>query len=383
MKILFLEWKSYCVPDMAEALKEAGHDVTLATCAEMTDRYSAEFDGFLKEKLRTSAYDAVFTFNYFPIVSRSCNKEHLLYISWVYDNPLVTLFSCTVINPCNRIFLFDYHSYEYFHNQGISTIYYLPLCANSKRLSQTMNVNISQNDISFVGSLYTEPKQRLYDQLSDLDPYSKGYMDALVDAQSHIDGYFFLEEALTPSLLDAMQKIYPITPNHDGAETPAYVYSQYFLGRRATALARIDLLNKLSQNFDVIVYTHADCKDILPNAIYGGKIDYYDTMPAIFQHSKINLNITLKTIQTGIPLRAWDILGCGGFLLTNFQQELCDLFVPDEDFVYYESPADAIEKAAYFLSHDRERQEITHNAFEKIAASHTFHHRVQSMFELI
>ena len=35
MKILFLEWKSYCVPDMAEAFTEAGHDVTLATCAEM------------------------------------------------------------------------------------------------------------------------------------------------------------------------------------------------------------------------------------------------------------------------------------------------------------------------------------------------------------
>lgn len=63
--------------------------------------------------------------------------------------------------------------------------------------------------------------------------------------------------------------------------------------------------------------------------------------------------------------------------------ELCDFFIPGEDFVYYESPADAIEKAAYFLSHGRERQEIAHNAFEKIAASHTFHHRVQSMFDII
>lgn len=383
MKILFLEWKSYCVPDMAEAFTEAGHDVTLATCAEMTDRYNTEFDIFFEKKLSESSYDAVFTFNYFPIVSKNCDKAQILYISWVYDNPLIALFSCTVINPCNRIFLFDYHSYEYFHNQGISTIFYLPLCANPKRLCKSTNTDIPQNDISFVGSLYTEPKQRLYDKLSGMDSYSKGYIDALVDAQSHIDGYFFLEESLSPALLDAMQKVCPITPNQDGAETPAYVYSQYFLGRRATALARIDLLNKLSQNFDVTVYTHADCKDILPTAIYGGKIDYYDTMPTVFQHSKINLNITLKTIQTGIPLRAWDILGCGGFLLTNFQQELCDFFIPGEDFVYYESPADAIEKAAYFLSHDRERQEIAHNAFEKIAASHTFHHWVQSMFDII
>ena len=51
MKILFLEWKSYCVPDMAEAFTEAGHDVILATCAEMTDRYNTEFDIFFEKKL--------------------------------------------------------------------------------------------------------------------------------------------------------------------------------------------------------------------------------------------------------------------------------------------------------------------------------------------
>ena len=89
MKILFLEWKSYCVPDMAEAFTEAGHDVTLATCAEMTDRYNTEFDIFFEKKLSESSYDAVFTFNYFPIVSKNCDKAQILYISWVYDNPLI------------------------------------------------------------------------------------------------------------------------------------------------------------------------------------------------------------------------------------------------------------------------------------------------------
>ena len=58
MKILFLEWKSYCVPDMAEALTEAGHDVTLATCAEMTDRYNTEFDIFFERKRQIIPYIA-------------------------------------------------------------------------------------------------------------------------------------------------------------------------------------------------------------------------------------------------------------------------------------------------------------------------------------
>lgn len=180
-----------------------------------------------------------------------------------------------------------------------------------------------------------------------------------------------------------MQKICPVTPNRDGAESPAYVYSQYFLGRRATAIAHANILNQLSRNLDVIIYTHENCHELFPYATYGGKIDYYDTMPSVFHNSKTNLNITLKTIQNGIPLRTWDILGCGGFLLSNYQQELCEYFIPGEDFVYYESDTDAVEKAAYYLSHDHERKEIAHNAFEKIAASHTFHHRVHTMFELL
>ena len=383
MKILFLEWKSYCVPDMIEALETAGHYVTLITCKEMTDRYNTEFEKIFNSYIEQVSYDAVFTFNYFPIVSKMCNKLNLLYISWVYDNPLVTLFSCTVINKCNRIFLFDRNSYEYFHNAGIETVFYLPLCANPQRLCSYTTDPSPINDISFVGSLYTEPKQRLYDRIDGIDEYSKGYLDAMVNAQANIDGYFFLEDFLNPSLIAAMEKVYPITPNSDGAETPAYIYSQYFLGRRATAIARQNILKKLSDSFHVTVYTHENCQAVLPNVLYGGKIDYYNDMPTIFQRSRINLNITLKTIQTGIPLRAWDILGCGGFLLSNFQQELCEYFVPGEDFVYYESADDVAEKAAYFLSHENERIEIAHNEIEKIAAYHTFNHRVEEMFGVI
>ena len=46
--------------------------------------------------------------------------------------------------------------------------------------------------------------------------------------------------------------------------------------------------------------------------------------------------MTIRNIRTGIPLRVWDILGAGGFLLTNFQVELPDYFENGKDIVYYE-----------------------------------------------
>ena len=90
----------------------------------------------------------------------------------------------------------------------------------------------------------------------------------------------------------------------------------------------------------------------LPGVTNMGVTDYYSEMPLIFHNSKINLNITLRSIQSGIPLRCMDIMGAGGFLLTNFQADLLDYFIPDEDFVYYEDQNDLIKKVDYYLEHD-------------------------------
>ena len=52
-----------------------------------------------------------------------------------------------------------------------------------------------------------------------------------------------------------------------------------------------------------------------------GPVDYVKEMPYVFKNTKINLNMTLRSIWTGIPLRAIDVMGCGGFLLTNYQAD--------------------------------------------------------------
>ena len=94
-------------------------------------------------------------------------------------------------------------------------------------------------------------------------------------------------------------------------------------------------------------------------------------MPWIFRNSKINLNMTIKPIRTGLPLRIFDILGCGGFCMTNYQEELEDLFRIGTDLEAYGSPEELEEKCAYYLTHEEERQRIAANGYRKAAESHT------------
>ena len=79
------------------------------------------------------------------------------------------------------------------------------------------------------------------------------------------------------------------------------------------------------------------------------------------------------------PVRRSD----GGFLLSNFQSDMLDYFVPDEDFVYYESEDDFSNKISYYLSHEKEREQIAANALGKMRDYHTFHHRVNEILDII
>ena len=114
-----------------------------------------------------------------------------------------------------------------------------------------------------------------------------------------------------------------------------------------------------------------------------GKVDYYDEMPFVFRDSKINLNISLKSIQTGIPLRCIDILGCGGFLLTNYQADMFRHFEAGVDFDYFTDEKDLLNKIEYYLSHDDERMTIAQNGYEKIKLNHNLTNYLQEMIEFV
>lgn len=378
MRVLFIEWASFGNNDIKEAFVAEGHSVVCFPFSNKDARRDAEMETALSATLRQEVPDVVFSFNYFPVISNVCKKENIRYISWIYDSPYVMLYSYTVINPCNTIYIFDKELYLEFHNAGIPTVHYMPMAANTDRLDKLMPSGCIPYlyDISFVGSLYTE-QHNFFDQMTTLSDYTKGYLDALMSAQMKVQGYNFIQESLSPIMEDLYQAL-PMDPNPDGVETKEYLYAQYVINRKITGLERTDFIHAITEHFSFDLFTPN--KDFtMPNLNNHGPVDYYKQMPHIFRQSRINLNISLRSIKSGIPLRAFDIMGSGGFLLSNFQADFLDDFVPDEDFVYYESKEDLLYKIAYYLQHEEERVTIARNGHDKVAANHTFRHRIREM----
>lgn len=383
IKILYVDWNCYGGQDMKAALIKCGIILSTYAFSPRTNRNDPSFEKDFGLAIRSFSPRFVFSFNYFPVISKVCNNLEVIYVSWVYDNPLVSLYSYTLANPWNRVFLFDKQEYLFFKNHGINTVFYLPLAAAPGRLrSDAISFGISckyQADVSFVGSLYTEPKHQLYHRLQALPDFTKGYLDAIMEAQKHVYGVSLIEELLNEDILAELRKACPCPPNSDGVETERYLYSNYFLLRHVTAMERTELIQKIGLRYPLQLYTN-DRTYSCPGCTNHGPVDYYLESPYVFRHSKINLNITLRSIKSGIPLRAFDIMGSQGFLLTNYQEDFLDYFVPDEDFVYYSDLEDLINKIEYFLSHEKERLEILQNGYEKILMYHTYEKRISDLF---
>lgn len=390
MKILFIEWASFGNQDIKEAFTAEGHTVVCFPFPNNNPRKDTEFEKTLTSTLRKETPDIIFSFNYYPVISNVCKKENIRYISWVYDSPYVLLYSYTVVNPCNVIYVFDKELYLEFHNNGIQTVHYMPMAANTDRLDKIRPMNTKSDvtlgttlfpylyDISFIGSLYTE-KHNFFDRMTSLSDYTEGYLDAIMSAQMKVQGYNFIQESLSP-IIDDLYQALPLDPNPDGVESREYLYAQYVINRKITGLERADLIRAITEHFHCDLFT-PNKNFAMSNLINHGTVDHYKQAPLVFKQSKINLNISLRSIKSGIPLRAFDIMGSGGFLLSNFQADFLDDFIPGEDFVYYESKEDLLNKIHYYLSHDEERVAIAGNGHDKVAKGHTFRHRVRELLE--
>lgn len=113
-----------------------------------------------------------------------------------------------------------------------------------------------------------------------------------------------------------------------------------------------------------------------------GPVDYYREMPYVFAVSDINLNISVKGIQSGVPQRAFDILASGGFLLSNYQQELVELFSYGEEMVVYESLEDAVEKCNFYLSNQELRGKIARKGREHVLTEHNMVDKIRYMMDV-
>lgn len=331
--------------------------------------------------------DFVFSINFFPFISEVCNIFHLPYLCWSVDSPVMELYSTAISRPYNRIFLFDHAQYEEIAPHNPDHVFHLPLAVNVTQKQQAISTATKEmqkrftSKLSFVGSLYSEKCP--YDRLTDPSDYLRGYLEGLMEAQLKVYGSYFVEDSLSDEIVEEFKRHLPnfFSYPYDSYLSDRTTVAQLYIGNKISALERHRIMGLLSRHFPLDLYTGSDTSS-LPLVHNRGLVKTLEEMPVVFHNSQINLNITSKAIRSGIPLRIFDILGCEGFLITNYQTELADCFQCGEELIYYESFEDLTDKVHYYLDHPKLCQEIAHNGLERVRTDHTYPKRLTQMLEL-
>lgn len=387
MNVLFYRYNSICEPLFIGELKRLGVNV-LEEKSEMTNKEvtASELMKNVSKILDSNKVLFVMTINYFPTLSAVCNIYNIPYVSIIVDSPLMELYSDTIKNPCNRVFIFDRNLYLRHVNDNPDCIFHMPLVADIEGMQNVIKRNQHlkskyASDVSFIGSLYTEKCP--YNKIHTWKPYTKGFFDGLIESQIKIYGYNMLYDLIPDSMLEEFKQVdgiyrFPEKAREDYRALLAYNY----LGVKVSELERIRLLGMISEKYNVDLYTGSDTSCI-PKVHNKGLATSLFDMPLIFNNSKINLQITARTIETGLSQRVWDVLSSGGFLLMNYQEELFDYFEPGTDMDYFESPEDMMAKIDFYLAHDDIREQVARNGFEKVSKLHTPQIRMKSILERI
>lgn len=372
-KILFYQWYSFMNQGIEKAFKQLEIQYDILYYQQTDWEEDVIFEEKIEKQIQDNVYDAVFSVNFAPVISKVCQHRGIRYISWVYDSPMHIRNIEVMKNSCNEIYMFDWGQVQEYKKFGVN-MEHLPLAVDSEIFNLPMNDEIIKKysaQISLVGKMYTTDYPKY---TSPLSTETKKLLNDMISSQRDVYNDCFIPELLTDELL---QKI---NAEYANAGLDFYIEKrelEYMMLCETTSRERTVILSLLSKHFDTHLYTTE--KPGIDNLKVHGPVDYYKQMPYIFKLSDINLNISLKSIRTGIPLRCVDVLGCGGFLLSNYQEELVQYLEVGKDCEVYGSFEEMYEKAAFYTKHEELRKQIARNGFMKAQEIFTFKNRIEQM----
>lgn len=115
----------------------------------------------------------------------------------------------------------------------------------------------------------------------------------------------------------------------------------------------------------------------------GPPLDYRRELPAFYRSCAVNLNITSLQMSGAVNQRVFDCPAAGGFLLTDAQADLFELFEPDTEVAAYSSTEECRDRLRHFRANPKARVGIAAAARRRILAQHTYAHRLERIVEVV
>lgn len=299
--------------------------------------------------------------------------------SWFVDNPHLIIHLYTrCVSPWTTLFTWDSDNIPTLRAAGFEHVFYLPLGTDPDRFHPSKGTAAPaawKADLSFVGnSMVYKVGGRLKNGrfpralLLTFHAVSQEFMES--DQRSVAD---FLKN-YRPDAYEHYQKL----PDNE-----AKLAYETAVTWQATRLYRNGCVRRLLPLRPLIVGDagwKVEFRHEPQQPRYMDALSYYHDLPLFYPLSDINFNCTSKQMKGAVNQRVFDVPATGSFVLTDWREQMDQLFEPHE-MACYREPDEAPDMVRHFLAHPQERQRIVQAARQRVLACHTWQHRLQTMLE--
>ena len=290
------------------------------------------------------------------------------YVTWFVDDPRTIVMGRSTFATGNSIALtWDKAYTAYLQQAGFPAVHTLPL-ATDPTLFHGAPATQWPYPPTFVGNSMEEFAERSWTGIQAntrlVDALNTAFEAGRVTRENFGSGLDTILEAGYCASLDAEE--------HRSAEMLCFIE-----GTRRLRRAHVEAL--LPEG--LTLRGDAGWQRYVPNA--QGPVNYFQDLPGFYRNCEINFNVTSIQMPHTVNQRAFDCPAAGGFLLTDAQSDLAELFDAERETATYATTEECVDKFRWYRAHPEARVAIVQAAQRRILAEHTYAHRLRSIARLV
>ncbi|CCO24215.1 CgeB family protein [Maridesulfovibrio hydrothermalis] len=379
-RVLFFNRPYFLTGEIKAAMERIG----LSYCSIDIGTGDTVREGFVEDLLKSVVDfkpDFVLTVNHFGVDREGKLTDLLLKLklplaSWFVDNPQLILYRYKNVSPeLSAIFTYDAGNLDIMREKGFQNIFYLPLATDPQRFKPGVaGKDKWRSEVSFVGNSMVDAVEKTIRE-SGVDGGLREQIFNIAAEFGEADELSvekFLKNS-HPDLLNEMEK-FPTDEHRLSFEA--------LITWEATRQYRLSCVKEVLQFNPLIVGDSGWHTLLQPGGWrYLSSVDYYEDLPAFYPMSKVSFNCTSRQMKGAVNQRVFDVPACGGFVLTDYREQMDNLFDPDTEIISYKDVAEIPQMTEKWLADEGGRKKVSDAARKRIISEHTYEHRLINLMD--